>query len=159
MAYEAATVGHLHELLEEAAGGRRLPGPNAVYLHLAVQVQRGVALAVRDGGRVIALGGVCRPRNGMRGELWVAVVPGHRAAFLKHLLGVRPWLADLLRGPFADGLVTRVVPGNRAGETMARALGFSPGDAIEFGARIWRRGPAVLEERDGQAGAGSVRRQ
>jgi hypothetical protein len=42
-----------------------------VYVTIAVQVMRGHSLAVRDGGRVIALGGVCRPRSGLQGVVWV----------------------------------------------------------------------------------------
>jgi len=144
MAYEVATIAHLHELLEARDGGR-FPCVRQVYSHLAVQVQRGLTLAVRDGGRVIALGGVCRPRSDLRAELWVLALPGQGFAFLRHLLGVRPWLADLLRGPFADGIITRVAPGNRAGETMARVLGFTPGEIVD-GMRVWQRAGARHDE-------------
>jgi hypothetical protein len=139
VAFEPATIAHLHELLDAASGGCRFPAVHVVYVTIAVQVMRGHSLAVRDGGRVIALGGVCRPRSGLQGVVWVVALPGHGTAFLRHLLGVRPWLRDLIRGPFHDGIVAHVVAGNRAGETMARALGMTSGQIVD-GVRVWHLG-------------------
>ncbi len=100
-----------------------------VYARVLVQVTAGDAWAVyadSDHSSPLAVAGLFAWDDGRESEAWFMVdrerasraLPGCLSALRKVIR------AEASRHP--HGILTRVKPGNRAGETIARALGFAP---------------------------------
>ncbi len=100
----------------------------AVYARMLVQVTAGEAWAVyadADPSNPIAIAGLFDRCDGRESEAWFMV---DRARASRALPGVISSLRKVIRAEaphHPHGILTRVRPGNRAGETIARALGFA----------------------------------
>ena len=135
---EPATLADVHEYLG-AGDNSRIPAHR--YVFLAIQVQRSAALAARNAsGACRALCGIFPAMGGQPPELWLEVAGVCPGEFDGHVYALRRWLGALDGHPATDGLVVRVRPGNRAGETLARALRFRPTGELVDGMQVWRRG-------------------
>lgn len=108
------------------------------YARLLVQVTAGQAWAVHavsDQSSPLAVAGLFAWDDGRESEAWFLVDRARAAASLPAALSA---LRQVLRAQaprHRQGILTRVEPGNRAGETIARFLGFAPA-----GGGIWRFG-------------------
>lgn len=100
-----------------------------VYARVLVQVTAGDAWAVyadSDLSSPLAVAGLFAWDDGRESEAWFMVDKERASRALPGCLGaLRKVIRDeASRHPL--GIVARVKPGNRAGETIARALGFAP---------------------------------
>jgi hypothetical protein len=140
--------------LADFIGSQRLTLPRGVYAHHLVQVTTGQARAVYadDDAAPLAIAGLYAWGDGRPAQVWFMV---RRDAARRRIAGIAAGLRAALRAQ-ARGhhgeIVTLVDPGNRAGEVLARFLGFAPTALVgEFG-QIWLYGGE-----HGERGEGAVR--
>ena len=114
----------------------KLTVPRGVYSRLLVQVMMGDAWAVYDAADPAApliIAGLFAWDDHRESEAWFTADTNRAAKGLPmSLLAMRQVLRE--QAPrHGNGILTRVAPGNRAGETIARFLGFVPA-----GEGLWR---------------------
>jgi hypothetical protein len=105
------------------AGGRFFARKRVIHMH-----QNGEALLIADRGEPIALAFIAAAEGGQR-EFSLALRAGARVHMRKLCRA-----AQLILGRMAqDGpVIAYIVPGNRAGERMARIVGFAPDPEHRF---------------------------